>query len=242
MKNYVLILSLLVFVMFAYFLSAMAFADFVPSTRPAFDFNSGGDTGHQHYMVRGIAPMLGGYAGFEWRYAKDGGEESSNHFKARAEVLKHWKWLGGYVYARYGKRSTMAQDRLLQGGLALDLKLVDSEDLGVNVGLGSYAEHELLEAEYQAIIENASVEIAPRCHLNLRWQHVVVLNEVFLSEDFERYRTRTHVEIRIPIAKLFFFERFYLVVSGDAEYDSRTKHIDIESFQWNWAHRLQWEF
>ena len=55
-------------------------------------------------------------------------------------------------------------------------------------------------------------------------------NEVpFLRQDFKSYYTRTHAEIEIPIAKLLFFERIYLVVSGDMDYNSLAKHGDIES-------------
>ena len=220
----------------------MVFADFVSSDGLAFDVTSGGDKAHQHYLLTGTVPMFGGYAGFQWAHARNDGEQSSNHFKARIEGSKHWGRVGVQAYGRYGKRSTMAQDRLLEGGLALDLKLVDTEDVGVNVGLGSYAEHETLKTEYQAVIENASVEIAPRGHLNLRWKRVSLLNEVFLSQDFKAYNTRTHGSVEIPLLKILFFEQIYLIVSGDIEYDSRTKHVDIESLQWNWAHRLQWRF
>ena len=217
-------------------------AEFVPNQSPTFDMASGGDTAHQHYRFTGIVPVLNGYAGFQWTHARDGGDLSSNHLKARIEGSHHWNWIGVHAYGRYGKRSTMAQDSVFNGGLSVDLKLVDTEDWGVNAGLGTYGEHETLEEEYQAVIENAYFEVGPRGHLDVRCRWIVVQNEVFLRQDFKSYYTRTHAEIEIPIAKILFFNRIYLVVSGDMEYNSLAKHIDIESLHWNWDHRLRWEF
>ena len=58
-------------------------AEFVPNQSPTFDMASGGDTAHQHYRFTGIVPVLNGYAGFQWTHARDGGDLSSNHLKAR---------------------------------------------------------------------------------------------------------------------------------------------------------------
>ena len=223
-------------------LQGMVSADIVRPKRPKFSMASGGDSVYQHWTMTGIIPVGNWFGGVQWTHARNDGEQSSNDLRARIEGLDHWNVFGYHTFARYGKRSVMAQDRFFQGGLALDLKLVHTDDVGVHVGLGSYAEHETLQEEYQAVIENASVAVAPRGHLNLRWKGIILQNEALLDSSLKLYKTHSHFEVNIPITKLLFFEQISLVLAGGLEYNRQTKHVDIQPVQWHWAHMLRWGF
>ena len=208
--------------------------------RPHFSLSSGGDSVYQHFSLHGIVPIGNWFVGIDWTHARNDGEQSSNDLRGRIEGTDHWDIFGYHAFARYGKRSTMAQERILQGGLALDLKLIHTDDVGFHVGLGTYAEHETLEEEYQAVIENASVAFAPRGHLNFRWKGLILQNEVYLHSDFKPYKTHSHFDIQLPLGKVLFFEEFSVSLTGGLEYNITTRHADIDRLQWHWAHQWRW--
>ena len=219
-----------------------AVADIVRPDKPTFSLSSGGDTAHQHWSLTGIVPIGNWFGGIQWTHAKDNGARTSNDLRGRIEGMHRWGIWGVNTYGRYGKRSVMAQKHIFQGGLALDIQVVHTDDVGFHVGVGTYAEHETLEAEYQAVLENASLDFGPRAHLNLRWRAIILQNEVLLGSDFKPYKTHTHFEVNIPIVDLFFIEKISLVIAGGVEYNLKTKHRDIDALQWHWAHMLRWGF
>ena len=224
------------------FFCLFASADFVKPERPTFSLSSGGDTAFQHWSLTGIVPRGDWFGGLQWTHAKNNGERTSNDLRARIEGMHHWDIWGVHAFGRYGKRSVMAQKHLFQGGLALDLQVVHTDDVGFHVGVGTYAEHETLEAEYQSVLENASLDFGPRGHLNLRWRWIILQNEVLLRPDFKPYKTHSHFEVNIPLVKLFFFEQISLLLAGGLEYNLETKHREIDALQWHWAHMLRWGF
>ena len=240
MKTIFLYLSIIVAMLFL--ICMFAIADFVKPERPTFSLSSGGDTAHQHWSLIGIVPLGESFAGVQWTHAKDNGERTSNDLRARVEGMHRWGIWGLNGFGRYGKRSVMAQKHYFQGGFGLDIQVVHTDNVGFHVGVGTYGEHETLEEEYQAVLENASLAFGPRAHLNLRWRAILLQNEVLLDSGFKPYKTHTHLEVNIPILDLFFIEQISLVIAGGLEYNLLTKHEDIDALQWHWAHMLRWGF
>ena len=140
MKTIFLYLSIIVAMLFLICMFAMA--DIVRPDKPTFSLSSGGDTAHQHLSLTGIVPVGNWFGGVQWTHAKDNGERTSNDLRGRIEGMHRWDIWGLNTFGRYGKRSVMAQKHYFQGGLALDVQVVHTDDVGFHVGVGTYAEHE----------------------------------------------------------------------------------------------------
>ena len=219
------------------------YADFVPTDRPSFDFTSGGINDIQHVSVGGVIPLkaLDGYVGGQWIHTAE-----AHHAKARIEAGHDFGLLGVRFYARYGKNSVMQPDPTITGGGYVHADLIETDTIGINVGIGLWAdkrlEKDILAEDADADVEKDAIGKGFYKSLKLRYRSLNVHSEFLPTHDFESWLLRITPSVEVPLFKVLFFEQVSAVLTGGVEYHSDTGDADFEPLQYHWTHQLRWKF
>lgn len=229
-------------------------AGFTPSDRPTFSVSGNGLSNIGNWTASGTIPLefIDGYLGARYMHDSIPDDETSRtHLRARVEGGHKWGWFGIRAYGRYGRESVMLQKGLWHGGLNLEAKLFEKDDLTLTAGVGTWAEYYQLLDRYNLEGLETGLEsddqyrdgiyLGPRAHLTLRDKHWL-LNTNFLLNHDNTYQIRNYFDFEIPLVKLLFIEQIYLSLNGSVEYYSKPHVVKIDPLQWNWRHELRWKF
>ena len=225
-----------------------AIAEFSIGDNLDVSFNTHGNIDYHAWDVSATYPLdfINGYIGAEWMRSKesDNMENPDDHHYLRARLEGGYQKgiFGLMFYGRYGKRSTIFQNSLFQGGSFIHLDIIQKTSLKFNIALGAWLSDEELSAKYDV---DPGLKWGYQTHLNFNVKELINVYAEFLPEhDIKDYRVRVLPTLTIPISKigLLNLNLISFQVSGEIYYDSLTHHADIKPWQWQWKNGLKFGF